>query len=140
MTLNVLTLQGSWNQVKGKIRDRWGELTDDELQSAKGSVEQLIGLIQRKTGETRSAIEDYLNSATASGASAIGAGAEAMKDYFNTAAESVRDTAHDAMESVRVGYDETEELVRRRPMESLAVCFGAGLIAGVIVTLVMRSK
>jgi len=140
MSLNAQTLQGSWNQVKGKIRDRWGELTDDELQSAKGNLEQLVGLIQRKTGETRSAIETYLDSAASGGAAAIGAGTEAVKEYFHTAAETMRDSTQDAMESMRAGYEETEEFVRRRPMESLAVCFGAGLIAGVIVTLVMRSK
>lgn len=140
MALNVQTLQGSWNEVKGSIRDRWGDLTDDELQSARGNVEQLVGLIQRKTGETRSAIESYLDKATRSGASAMGATTEAVKDYFHSASETMRDTTQDALEAMRTGYDETEELVRRRPMESLAVCFGAGLIAGVIVTLVMRSK
>ena len=140
MAINAQTLQGSWNQVKGKIRDRWGELTDDELQSARGNVEQLVGLIQRKTGETRSAIESYIDSATSGGAAAVGATTEAVKDYFHTAAETVRESTQDAMESVRAGYEETEEFVRRRPMESLAVCFGAGLIAGVVVTMLMRSK
>jgi len=140
MALNVQTLQGSWNQVKGKIRDRWGELSDDELQSARGNVEQLVGLIQRKTGETRSAIESYLDNATSSGAAAVGTAAETVKDYLHSAADTMRGTTQDAMEAMRAGYEDTEELVRRRPMESLAVCFGAGLIAGVIITLVMRSK
>ncbi|MCE9548549.1 MAG: CsbD family protein [Planctomycetia bacterium] len=140
MALNTQTLHGAWNEVKGKIRERWGDLTEDDLQSARGNVEQLVGMIQRKTGEARSSIMHYLDEAASDGANAAGATAEAMTDYMSSAAETVRDTAHDAVESMREGYAQTEDFVRRRPMESLAVCFGAGLIAGAIVTLTLRSK
>lgn len=40
--------EGSWKQMKGKVRKRWGKLTDDELEQVKGDRDQMIGLIQRK--------------------------------------------------------------------------------------------
>src|SRR5262245_7846004 len=55
--VNQQTLQGNWNEIKGKLRSKWGQLTNDDLQTAHGNVDQLIGLIQRKTGEARSSIE-----------------------------------------------------------------------------------
>ena len=44
---------GNWGQLKGKVKQRWGQLTDDELQEVEGNYDQLVGLIQQKTGEAR---------------------------------------------------------------------------------------
>ena len=43
--MNWDQIEGSWMQVKGKAREKWGELTDDELDKAKGQREQLVGLV-----------------------------------------------------------------------------------------------
>ena len=51
---------GHWNQLKGKIRESWGQLTDDELEEVEGKFDQLVGLIQQKTGEGRQHIERTL--------------------------------------------------------------------------------
>lgn len=45
--------EGNWKQFKGKIREAWGVLTDDELDRYEGKREQLEGHIQEKTGEAR---------------------------------------------------------------------------------------
>ena len=45
--VNQQTLQGNWNEIKGKLRNRWGQLTNDDLQQAQGNVDQLIGQLQR---------------------------------------------------------------------------------------------
>ena len=47
-----LSLKGDWNIVKGKLQEVWGDLTDDELETAKGRKSQLVGLLQRKAGKT----------------------------------------------------------------------------------------
>ena len=49
--INQQTLQGNWNQIAGKLRAKWGQLNQDELQHLAGNVTELIGYIQRKTGE-----------------------------------------------------------------------------------------
>ena len=61
--VNQQTLQGNWNEIKGKLRNKWGQLTNDDLQSVHGNVDQLIGLIQRKTGEARNSVEQFLEEA-----------------------------------------------------------------------------
>lgn len=45
-------LSGNWKQFKGRLRERWGELTEDELNIAAGRREQLIGRIQERYGVT----------------------------------------------------------------------------------------
>ncbi len=51
--MNSDTLSGSWKQFKGNLRTKWGELTDDEIEMAKGNRDVLEGTIQKKYGKTR---------------------------------------------------------------------------------------
>jgi uncharacterized protein YjbJ (UPF0337 family) len=150
MNVNQQTLEGNWNEIKGKLHERWGQLTQDDLQKAQGNVDQLVGLIQRKTGEARERVEQYLSEITANGGGGVGRVAEAVRGYASSAVDSARNyasTATDSAEEARAraaemlrgGYVQTERMIQQRPIESLAVGFGAGLITGVIIGLVMRS-
>jgi uncharacterized protein YjbJ (UPF0337 family) len=149
--VNQQTLQGNWNEIKGKLRNKWGQLTNDDLQMAHGNVDQLVGLIQRKTGEARSAIEKFLDEATADGAGTFNQAAETAREYAQQAMESVQDRSKQAAEQFRKGYDQaaesfrrgyeqTEEMIKDRPAESAAVCFGVGMLCGVILGLALRSR
>ena len=62
--VNTQAIQGSWNRLSGQLKEKWGNLTDDDLQIQGGNVDQVVGKIQQKTGETREAIEEYLNNLT----------------------------------------------------------------------------
>jgi uncharacterized protein YjbJ (UPF0337 family) len=138
--MNQQILEGNWNELKGKIRTRWGQLSDDDLSQVQGQVDTLVGTIQRKTGERREAIETYLNELSGSAASTVGQAAENVRQYSNRAAETVQNAARQTADQVRAGYADAERLVRDRPGESLAVCFGAGLVAGALITMMLSSK
>ena len=137
---NQQTLEGNWNEIKGKIRTRWGQLSDDDLSQFHGEVDKLVGTIQRKTGEGRDTIEKYLNELSGFTASTFGQAAESVRQYSNRASESVHNTAKQAADQVRASYVEAERLVRDRPGESLAICFGVGLVAGVLISMMLSSK
>jgi uncharacterized protein YjbJ (UPF0337 family) len=55
--MNKLEIKGDWNITKGKLKQKWAKLTDDDLQYAEGKQEELVGRIQKRTGETREAVE-----------------------------------------------------------------------------------
>lgn len=55
--MNTLEIKGDWNITKGKLKQKWAQLTDDDLQYAEGKQEELLGRIQKRTGETREAVE-----------------------------------------------------------------------------------
>ena len=55
--MNRDTLKGQWMQLKGKARQQWGKLTDDELDQVQGNAEMLIGKIQERYGHTREEAE-----------------------------------------------------------------------------------
>jgi uncharacterized protein YjbJ (UPF0337 family) len=149
--VNEQTLQGNWNEIKGKLKSKWGQLTNDDVQSFSGSLDQLVGLIQRKTGETRSSVEKYLEELTSNGSSALSQAAETARQYAQSATEKAREYAGTATETLqqrsrqaadtlRHSYEEAEHLVRDRPAESMAVCFGAGVFVGVLLGMVLRSR
>src|ERR1035438_3939231 len=58
--MNTLKVKGDWNITKGKLKQKWAKLTDDDLQYAEGKQEELVGRIQKRTGETREAVEKVL--------------------------------------------------------------------------------
>jgi uncharacterized protein YjbJ (UPF0337 family) len=59
--MNTLEVKGDWNITKGKLKQKWAKLTDHDLQFAEGKQDELIGRIQKRTGETREAVEKALN-------------------------------------------------------------------------------
>jgi uncharacterized protein YjbJ (UPF0337 family) len=56
-----LKIEGKWDQVKGRVKEAWGSLTDDDLDRTNGKLDQLVGTIKEKTGETVDKIEEKLN-------------------------------------------------------------------------------
>ena len=55
--MTTIELKGDWNITKGKLKQKWAKLTDDDLQYVEGKRDEMLGRIQKRTGETREAIE-----------------------------------------------------------------------------------
>ena len=51
--MNKLQLKGSWNEIKGKLKQQFGNLTDDDLMFADGKEEELLGRLQKKLGKSK---------------------------------------------------------------------------------------
>jgi bacteriocin-like protein len=62
--MNEDTIKGQWRQISGKVRERFGELTDDELQQINGRTEVMLGKLQEKYGYTREQAADAWNKFT----------------------------------------------------------------------------
>ena len=138
--LNQQALEGNWNQIKGKVREKWWQLTDDDLEMLKGKGDELVGAIQRRTGEARDKIERFLTQAVEAGASATSRAAETAREYGAEAADEMERASDYVGESLRKGYEQAESMVQRRPAESVAVAFGLGVVVGAVLGLVLRNR
>lgn len=58
--MNEDRIEGKWKKFKGKIKEQWGELTDDEVDKAEGQWDQLSGTIQNKYGKAKDAADDEI--------------------------------------------------------------------------------
>ncbi|MCY7356713.1 MAG: CsbD family protein [Rudanella sp.] len=54
--MNETTLEGTWDKLKGKIKQAYGDLTDDDLTYAEGKEDEMWGRVQQKTGHTKDEI------------------------------------------------------------------------------------
>lgn len=59
--MNWDQIQGQWQQAKGKLREKWGKLTDDDLDVIAGKRDQLVGLLQKRYGAAREEIERQIS-------------------------------------------------------------------------------
>jgi len=56
--MNKDVIQGKWREMKGKVKEQWGKLTDDDLDKIEGKAEQLLGLLQQRYGYARDKAEE----------------------------------------------------------------------------------
>ena len=58
--MTTLEIKGDWNITKGKLKQKWAKLTDNDLRYTEGQQEELVGRIQKLTGETREVVENTI--------------------------------------------------------------------------------
>lgn len=59
--MNAQTIKGNWNEMKGKLKQKYADLTDDDLMYAEGKEEELYGRLQQKLGKTKEELERELD-------------------------------------------------------------------------------
>ncbi|QEH39984.1 CsbD family protein [Chitinophaga sp. XS-30] len=59
--MNSLQLKGNWNEIKGKLKQQYGDLTDDDLLYAEGKEEELYGRLQKKLGKSKEEVKKLIN-------------------------------------------------------------------------------
>ena len=112
-------VEGNWKQIEGKIKAKWGKLTDDDLTAIKGRREQLEGKIQERYGLTkdqaRREIEDWYHSTKSHLADQI----EAISTFANTQIARAQDRVVKA-----------EDAITRNPLSAVAIAAGLGFLVG----------
>jgi uncharacterized protein YjbJ (UPF0337 family) len=59
--MNWDQIKGNWMQFQGKVKEKWGKLTDDDLTTINGKRDQLVGVLQQKYGYAKSQAEQELD-------------------------------------------------------------------------------
>jgi uncharacterized protein YjbJ (UPF0337 family) len=60
--MNTLELKGRYNEIKGKLKQKYANLTDDDLRYSEGQDDEFIGRLQKKLGKTKEDILKIINS------------------------------------------------------------------------------
>jgi len=60
--MDKLQIKGGWNELKGKIKQAYGDLTDDDLVREEGKDDEMLGKLQKKTGKGRDELVKWINS------------------------------------------------------------------------------
>lgn len=59
--MNTKQLEGKWNQAKGKLKQKYGDLTDNDLTYAEGKFDEMLGKLQEKTGKTKEELKQEID-------------------------------------------------------------------------------
>lgn len=109
--MNTNTIQGNWDEIKGKIKTKWGQISEDEIETLKGNLDQLAGKIQKAYGHTKDQAESEYKDFKAS----LTTAKEAIKDGIANAAQAVenkvKDTTSNAARSANTAIDKTNAAV-----------------------------
>jgi uncharacterized protein YjbJ (UPF0337 family) len=148
-------VEGNWKQVKGKVKEQWGKLTDDDLTAINGRRDQLEGKIQERYGyakdQVRKEIDDWYRSTESdlrgskkSGTSAgftnrdteeLGDQIEAIRTDIQGLTSMVGRIANKqigrAQDKALETANEAEEAIRRNPLSAVAIAVGLGFLFGV---------
>lgn len=149
--LNAQEVRGQWDQLRGKVKQKWGQLTDDDLQIVGGNIDELVGRIHQKTGEAREAIETFIGELSSQSTSTLNRARETAKSFAEDATHRVREGYEQVSERMRDGYgqfsdqareryQQVSERVRENPAQSMLAVFGLGLVTGVLIGVLMRSS
>jgi uncharacterized protein YjbJ (UPF0337 family) len=148
-------VEGDWKQMKGKAKEKWGKLTDDDLTSIAGRRDQLEGKIQERYGyakdQVRKEIDDWYRStesdlrgskmsSTSAGYTSrdtedLGDQIEAIRTDIQGLTSTVGRIANKqigrAQDKALATANEAEEAIRRNPLSAVAIAVGLGFLFGV---------
>lgn len=105
-------LQGRFHDIKGRVRNQFGELTDDDFERAGGNVEHLVGIIQERTGRARREIENFVNQAISEGKTMAKQATETAKNVANQGVEAARGVAGQAGDTARTMANQATDAAR----------------------------
>ena len=141
------TFQGNWNQIKGKIKEKYGQLTDDDLQSFDGNMDQLIGKIQQRTGEGRQQVEEFLGTLSGDASGILERGRTMAQDAMHRGQEAMnqgmlrgRDMWDQTSGQMSERYHQAEDTIKSYPTQAVAIAFAAGLVTGLGMCLLARRE
>lgn len=160
--MTKFTIDGSWNQIKGKLRQQFSQITDDDVLFVEGKGDELLGRLQSKLGMGADEVDALLHKlngelsdASENGRGAVGAmkaaAGQFADDFKGKATEVVDDLKHaasaraeelkgqageaydQARKKARTLHQDAEEYVREKPRQALMTALAAGFVAGLLI-------
>ncbi len=137
------TFDNHWDEIKGKLKQRYGQLTDDDFAFAEGKGEELLARLRERLGVSSEDLNAVLDEFYVE----VGSRVEMARQKTAELADEVRAravaAAHEMKAQAGVAYDHArqqargfwhdgEEYVRRNPRESLVAAVFAGFVAGLL--------
>jgi uncharacterized protein YjbJ (UPF0337 family) len=137
MDMNHIALTSHWEQIKGKLKQRFAQLTDNDLMFAEGKTEELLHRLRVKLSMSEEELERVLDEYYHEATNRIAQAKDAVEGWAEEAAQQVRAKAgvayEKAREQARTAVSDGEEYIRRNPRESLVGALVAGFVVGLLI-------
>ena len=160
--MTTFAIDGSWNQIKGRLQQQFGQLTDDDVLFVEGKGDELLGRLQSKLGMGADALDDLLNELKEEVSDASDQGREGVNsmkaaagrladDFKGKASEAIDDLKHavsakvdefkgqtgevydQTWQKARTLHEDAEAYIRQNPRQALLTAIAAGFVAGLLI-------
>ena len=138
--VNQTVLEENWNDIKATLKSKWQQLSDHDLRGFRGSADQLVQMIQRRTGQARNVIENQLEEMIAQGRTIQNQVGQFFSGAASQAGEAYGEGYDLAAQRLADGYKQASRYAKENPGAAVAILFGSGLLAGLGVAMLMRRK
>ena len=129
-------VEGNWKQIKGRVKERWGKLTDDDLTAIAGRRERLEGMIQERYGYARERARNEIDDWSRSIASSLEEQIASLRSGIQTLSSTVERIAQEqfprARSTAKDALNDAEEALKRNPLVFIAIALGLGFLIGVL--------
>ena len=138
--VNQTVLEENWNDIKATLKSKWQQLSDHELRGFKGSADELVQMIQRRTGQAKTAIENQLEEMVTQGRSIQKQVGQYVSGAASQAGEACGEGYDLAAQKLADGYKQASRYAKENPGAAVAILLGSGILAGLGVAMLMRRK
>lgn len=111
-------LQGQWKEFKGDVQEKWGKLTDNDMDQIKGNYNQLVGFVQKKYGLTKQKASQQVDAFLTSLKSKMSGASESTDDFKENAKEmgsQMKEDSHNMASDIKKGaqkaWQKTKDVV-----------------------------
>ena len=138
--VNQTVLEENWNDIKATLKSKWHQLADHELRGFKGSADELVQMIQRRTGQAKTVIENQLEEMVTQGRSIQKQVGQYVSGAASQASEACEEGYDLAAQKLAEGYKQASRYAKENPGAAVAILLGSGILAGLGVAMLMRRK
>ncbi len=131
--MNKFTFDGSWDEIKGKLRQRYAQLTDDDLQFAEGKGEELFGKLKARLGLGAEQLQTTLADLKHEVEEAAKSAKQKVAEVAHDVSEKAEEVYDGACEKARTWRDEGETYVREQPRTAVLTALVAGFMIGLLI-------
>jgi uncharacterized protein YjbJ (UPF0337 family) len=110
--------------MKGKVKEKWGKLTDDDLTQVGGKHDRLVGLLQQKYGMAKDKVEEQLESFFESSEGWVAEAKDKVGEVYEKGRQYIQSTNPADMAT------DLREMITRYPVQSVIVGVGVGFLIG----------
>ena len=133
-------VESKWCKMERQINRRWGGPETGEFEQVAQDMDALADEIERRTGESRAAIKDYLEYLASDDTPTVGQAIEGARQYAFGTAVVMSDLPWRLMGAAREVRGRGRDMVQQRPSQSLLTTLAVGLCVGVSIGLMLRSR
>lgn len=142
--MNEFTFDNRWDETKGQLKQRYGQLTDDDVTFVEGKGEELLARLREKLGMSADDLNDVLHDIRGRVSGRVDQARDKVSELANEVRARASVAASDVKAQAGVAYDQArrqartlredgEEYIRHNPRESLVAALFAGFVVGLLI-------